>query len=170
MYLIPLETLPANVQTPLIPPVWGGDVKIPAGDSAQAMSYHQAGSAEATSLQAARVLVVHELLYQRYDELGWDIKEATLLAIAQVGAGAPWTVPCSAWPKAARPPVGLALWLTRGQRQSSRRGRALLYTEASKHCPCERAGCEPRPASLPEARLGVSSVSLDDGSTDTLMQ
>ncbi|MDW5375640.1 peptidylprolyl isomerase [Halomonas sp. HP20-15] len=82
MQLIPLETLPANAQTMAIPPVWVGVVNIPAEDIAREMQYHQADSVEEAQLEAARALVVRELLRQRCSELGWDIEDGEEAALA----------------------------------------------------------------------------------------
>lgn len=82
MQLIPLETLPANAQAMAIPPVWVGDVNIPAEDIAREMQYHQADSVEEAQLQAARALVVRELLRQRCDELGWEVEDSEEAALA----------------------------------------------------------------------------------------
>lgn len=82
MQLISLETLPDNAQTMAIPPVWVGDVNIPADEIAREMQYHQADSVEEAQLEAARALVVRELLRQRCSELGWEVEDGEEAALA----------------------------------------------------------------------------------------
>jgi len=82
MQLISLESLPVNAQTMAIPPVWVGDVNISTDEIAGEMQYHQADCVEEAQLQAARALVVRELLRQRCAELGWEIGDDEEAAVA----------------------------------------------------------------------------------------
>ncbi|TFH87724.1 peptidylprolyl isomerase [Billgrantia azerbaijanica] len=67
MQMIEIEQLPGGASPP---PIRVGEITIAEADIAQEMQYHPAASAGEAQLQAARALVVRELLRRRAAELG----------------------------------------------------------------------------------------------------